>query len=71
MEHARVQLCILKSERRQWVSILEVIRGSGHLARLLIDVAHRPRIVIAHSFLAAPLCPALLPTARVKALGAP
>ena len=38
----------------------EVIRGPGHLRRLLIDVAHRSRVVITHGFLtAASLCSAL------------
>ena len=70
MEHAWVQLRILESERGERMSFLEVVRGPGHLDRLLVDVAHRPRVVIAQRLLAVPLCPALLaPAACVQALG--
>ena len=52
------------------MAFLEVVRGPGHLDRLLVDVAHWPRVVIAHRLLAAPLCPTLLaPAACVQALG--
>lgn len=46
MEHARVQIDVLESKGCQGVPLLEVVRWTGHLERLRIQVTHWPGVIV-------------------------